>query len=111
MPPDPTDRTLSRLLSTVEEIGAASGGYAIESNGAIYIPVVMMRDEGKGHCSAFLDALPRDRTLKFPNVINPKLRDMLVRRDFKPVMEWAQEFGEEVEVYVRSPLEVLAVQR
>jgi hypothetical protein len=89
-------------LRTVEEIGAASGGYAIEHDGAIYIPVVYMTNPGRGAGGRFLDALPRDRTIKFPCVMNPVLVGMLERRGFVRAVEWSPEHREYVEVHVRG---------
>ena len=88
-------------LTTVEEIGKASGGYAIESGGAIYVPVVWMKNPGQGECSRFLDALPTDRTIKFPAVISEKLAGMLERRGYTQIWEWADEHDEWCPVYVR----------
>jgi hypothetical protein len=97
-------------FSTVEEISEASGGYAVESpEHEIYIPVVRMGEPGQGHRGAFLDALPRDRTIKFPNVMNVVLAGMLLRRGFHAETEWAPApYEEYVEVYVRRPLDILA---
>jgi hypothetical protein len=89
-------------LRTVEEIGKASGGYAVESDGAIYVPVVMMPRQREGDGGRFLDALPRDRTIKFPCVISHVLEGMLQRRGFSLTYEWSPEFGEMVPVYVRE---------
>lgn len=94
----------SATESLVDRIGRESGGYAIEDkDGSIYIPVLWMRKPGTGEGSAFLDSLPRDRTIKVPGVMSARLRGMLERRGFRPESEWAPEFGEYVEVYVRRP--------
>jgi hypothetical protein len=92
------------VLRTVEEISRASGGYACEDEtGAVYIPLVWMREPGRGNGGRFLDALPRDRTIKFPTVMSARLREMLERRGYEPVIEWSPEIEEYVEVYVREP--------
>lgn len=91
-------------LTTVEEIGKASGGWAVEhEDGSIYVPVVMMDEQGKGHGGRFLDALPTDRTIKFPNVISDVLAGMLERRGFTVIHGWADEFDEWCPVYIRRP--------
>lgn len=95
---------IDKTLTTVEEISAASGGYAVESDGAIYIPVVMMQRRGRGDGGRFLDSLPRDRTVKFPCVISRVLVGMLERRGFVLTYEWSTEFREYVDVYVREAL-------
>lgn len=90
-------------LRTVEEIDRASGGYAVETaDGEIYIPVVMMNPPGKGRGGQFLDALPRDRTVKFPCVMSPILEGMLERRGFRQIMEWSVDMEEWVPVHVRK---------
>lgn len=92
------------MLRTVEEIGTASGGYAVEADdGAIYIPVVYMTRQGQGDGGRFLDALPTDRTIKFPAVISPILAGMLDRRGYRIEREWAEQFAEWIDVYVRRP--------
>lgn len=88
--------------SVVDRIGRESGGYAIEVNGAIVVPLVLMDRTGCGEGSRFLDALPLDRTVKFPCVISHRLRAMLERRGFTTYQEWAPEIGEHVEVFVRE---------
>ncbi len=92
---------MSTPLATVEEIGAAAGGYAIEVDNAIYIPVIWMATQGQGEGGRFLDALPIDRTIKVPAVLSTVLAGMLERRGFTVEHEWAEHFQEWVEVYVR----------
>ena len=90
-------------MGSVDEIGKASGGYAIEDkDGSIYIPVVLMEPPGQGDGGRFLDSLPRDRTIKFPNVVSAVLAGMLERRGFTVVQEWADEYDDYVDVYVRK---------
>jgi hypothetical protein len=89
-------------LRTLDEISEASGGYALEVNGEIYIPAIMMRNPGRGDGGRFLDALPRDRTIKVPNIISHVLVGMLERRGFHLIYEWAPEYQEWVDVYVRE---------
>lgn len=77
-------------------------GYSVEEDGALYIPVIMAEKEGSGDVGRFLDGLPRDKTIKVPGVASERLRGMLERRDFRSTSEWAEEFGERVEVFVRD---------
>ena len=42
-------------------------------------------------------------TIKVPSVLSSKLAAMLSRRGFDAEKEWAEEFQEMVEVYVRRP--------
>lgn len=77
-------------------------GYAMEHEGAIYYPFVDTTEKGKGYLSRFLDSLPTDKTIKFPTVISKILRASLMRRSFKIQFEWAEEFGEMAEVFVKE---------
>lgn len=87
----------------VERIERESGGYAIRSGGAIYIPIIDMPNPGTGEGKRFLDNLPTDETIKIPGVISAVLAGMLLRRGF--VIEWEhfERAGEDVDVYVRRP--------
>lgn len=97
-----TGVTTAAPFRTVDEIGAASGGYALEvEDGAIYIPIIAMFPAGQGKGSAFLDRLPKDRTIKVPGVISERLCGMLERRGFVAEVEWSPDLDCNVEVYVR----------
>lgn len=93
--------TESRLAA--EMYAAGIEGYVVEVKGEFYIPVIIATNPGRGDCSRWLDLLPRDRTIKVPGVMNRRLAGMLSRRGFRVEREWAEEFGEMVEVYVRRP--------
>ena len=63
------------------EIAPGVRGYAIESDGWIFIPLVI--GAGDGSVGRFLDSVtPR---CVFPTVISPRLRGMLERRGFSKV--------------------------
>lgn len=78
-------------------------GYAVETDEALFVPAIMAERPGRGDVGRFLDSLPRDRTVKVPAVLSPRLAGMLDRRGFKRKVEWAAEFAEYVEVWVRGP--------
>lgn len=60
-------------------------GYAIESNGKIYIPDIHAESEGNGDVGRFLDSLhPR---CVIANVLNKRLLGMLIRRGWKRITE------------------------
>ena len=86
----------------IDRLAPGVFGYSVESDGALYVPFIMAEKEGSGAVGKFLDELPTDRTVKVPNVESARLKGMLERRGFAPEMEWAEEFGEHVEVYVRK---------
>lgn len=78
-------------------------GTAFDTPAGIYIPLITADDEGSGAVGAFLDALPTDRRVVFPNVISARLEGMLVRRGFTPGVEREPHFGELVELLQRCP--------
>lgn len=69
----------------------------------LYIPLVSADNPGSGEVAAWLDALPRDRRVVFPSVINPRLVEMLRRRGFEERSEFASELGEPVDIMERLP--------
>lgn len=76
-------------------------GYTVWSGDALYVPLIMAEEPGNGDVARYLDSLPRDRCVKFPNVLSSKLAQMLVRRGF--VFEHEEgPGGEPVELYVRQ---------
>lgn len=83
------------------EIAPGVRGYTVEKDGALYVPLVIASTPGDGAVGRFLDALPADRPVKFPNVLSPKLAGMLQRRGFRRVYEFDEESGEDVPVWVR----------
>lgn len=57
-------------------------GYAVETEGRIWIPVIYAEREGAGDVGRFLDSLsPR---CIVPTVTSPRLMGMLARRGFVP---------------------------
>lgn len=81
-------------------------GYKIETEDAIYIPLIQAVTEGSGAVGAYLDSLPADRAIKIPDVISDRLRKMLLRRGYVVTHEYAEEFEEDVEIMTRYPQEV-----
>lgn len=84
------------------ELAEGVKGYTMEHEDALYIPVVVAKHPGNGDVARYLDSLPKDKTIKFPTVLHPQLRDMLSRRGYKVTHEWAEEFQEYAEVFVRE---------
>lgn len=95
--------TIPELLTLGQEPEIALGvrGYTIEHNDALYVPLVIATRPGEGDVARFLDGLPVDRTVKFPNVINRQLAGMLHRRGFRLTHEFDETLGESVAVWVR----------
>lgn len=86
----------------VDELAPGVRGYSVCDKGVTYYPAIMATKPGSGDVTRFLDGLPRDQAICFPNVISSQLREMLLRRDFVVDKEWAPEFEEYVEVLKRS---------
>lgn len=78
-------------------------GYAMEdAEGRLYIPVIEAVTEGNGDVGRFLDALPKDRTVRFPTVMSARLAGMLERRGFTLISEDDHELGR-IDIYERQP--------
>lgn len=86
----------------LERLAPGVRGYTIEEDDAIYIPMIVAEDEGSGDVGAYLDSLPTDRIIKIPDVISPRLREMLLRRGYVVAWEYAPEFEEDVEILEKS---------
>lgn len=87
----------------LRELAPGVMGYTFDTDGGLYIPVINAQDPGSGQVAAYLDSLPRDRRVVFPNVLHPRLEEMLQRRGFTLTWEWAEDFDEWVDVYERGP--------
>lgn len=70
-----------------DELAPGVLGMAFDREMGIYIPFIAAREEGSGAISAFLDSLPTNKRVVFPNIINGKFKDMLARRGFKEGQE------------------------
>lgn len=79
------------------ELGPGVFGYAIEVDGAVYIPVMQATDPGSGQVGEFLDRVPSN--VRIPNVVSSVLRGMLLRRGWRAATE-IDESGEAVSVEV-----------
>ncbi len=83
------------------EIAPGVFGYTIEKGETTYIPLVIAKTPGSGDVSRWLNSLPPTRAYCFPNVLNPRLADMLRRRGFTDGRMWAEAYGEWVHVLGR----------
>jgi len=68
----------------------------------IYVSWISAEREGSGDVGRFIDSLPKDRRVVFPNVISNRLARMLERRGFEASEESAPEFGR-VDIFERLP--------
>ncbi len=96
--------TQSYLPGQEPEIAPGVHGVVIEEDSTLWIPVIWAQNEGNGDVGRFLDTLPRDKTVRFPNVIHGKLAVMLARREFHKTEVWSPEFQENIEVWERLPI-------
>lgn len=76
-------------------------GYTCEEKGELWIPLIHAETPGSGQVAAYLDSLPRDRTVIVPNVLSPRLAGMLLRRGFDEEVRWIEEMEEAVDLFVR----------
>ena len=66
-------------------------GYAIETDGRVYIPDINAEVEGDGRVGKFLDSL--DERCVIANVTSGRLAGMLERRGWQKTIEDNDEFG------------------
>lgn len=88
-------------MELLDQMADGVMGYTVAEGDTIYVPVIMAVCEGDGRVGKFLDGLPRDRTVKVPEVLSPRLRGMLERRGFLHSYEWIDGEEEEVAIMVR----------
>ena len=93
----PTKKEGAPLGFDLEVIAPGVRGYAIESEGKIYIPFIMAERPGNGDMGRFVDSLS-DRCV-FVNVLSSTLMKMLIKRGWKRKMELLN--GETVDVWSR----------
>jgi hypothetical protein len=90
------------ILRQLPVLAPGVRGYAMESDGAIYIPVIIADNPGSGDVGRYLDGLPPDRTIRVPNLTSEILEGMLRRRNFDVIVELAPN-GDKVDVWERKP--------
>lgn len=88
-------------MELIEQVADGVLGYTVEEEGVLFVPVIMAVQEGDGSVGRFLDSLPRDRTVKVPEVMSSRLQGMLERRGFLHSFEWQDGVDEEIAVMVR----------
>jgi hypothetical protein len=93
------------LRGGLERLAPGVLGYTAEVGPALLVPLVIAEKEGSGDVGRYLDSLPRDRPVIFPNVINERLAGMLERRGFRRGFLKAPDV-EAVDAYIREPQEV-----
>ena len=77
-------------------------GIAREESDGIWISVIVAESPGRGDVAKFLDALPLDRSIYVPTVIDQKLVQMLERRGFIPRARHSAELQDVVVVWTRK---------
>lgn len=87
--------TLSRKRGPHDLPPPLRGYYYRCRNGTVTVPVISVpaAEQGKGHVSRWLDALPTDTRIEFRCVVNPILRASLAKRGFRPVSIPVPEMG------------------
>jgi hypothetical protein len=94
-------RRKGELIGAMDTLAPGVLGYAMdERERGLYVPIIHSLAKGKGNVGRFLDALKERPLVKIPNVMSAVLRGMLERRGFVQEREYAEDFGESVEVWV-----------
>ena len=75
-------------------------GYVVDmGDQGLYIPVIVSTERGKGNMGHYLDELKQRSLVKIPNVINPRLAEMLERRGFVVEQEWSEEYQGHIPIW------------
>jgi len=93
---------VAELMGEKQLAPGVHGSLFDDPNG-IYVPTISADVPGSGDVGRYLDNLPRNRRIIFPNVLSAVLRGMLLRRGFIETTEYAEEFDETVEIMERKP--------
>ena len=96
------DFNVGDVLTGDESLAPGVHGYTVDTPDGLYVPVIMALEEGSGDVGRYLNALPTNRRVVVPNVMNPRLVGMLIRRGFTVNREWFEEAGEWIEIYERG---------
>lgn len=66
-----------------------------------YIYTIRSRQSGKGYVRSYIDQLMQEHSaIRFPNVVNPKLADMLKEKGFSKKREHVAQLKGHVEVWI-----------
>jgi hypothetical protein len=88
----------------LDELAPGVAGYTFDREAdGLYVPLVAALRPGHGAVGRYLDILPRDRRVVFPNVISPVLEGMLQRRGFTLIEEWSEDYEAMVPCWHRLP--------
>jgi hypothetical protein len=89
-------------LGKITRLAPGVLGHLIDAgHKGVYIPTILSEKEGKGNVGAFIDKLKETYPLiRFPNVMNPVLEDMLKRRGFIKKREYVPFLKCHADVYV-----------
>jgi hypothetical protein len=91
------------ILRALPVLAPGVRGYTVESDGAVYIPVIIADAPGQGDVGRYLNSLPLDRIIRVPTVTSNVLEGMLKRRGFV-FTEEPGPFGEQVGIWERKPV-------
>jgi len=92
-------------LGFEDELAPDVWGYTVDcGDKGLYVPLVSTTKPGEGRVGLYIDSLPRDRRVVFPNVLSPILKGMLIRRGFTLTREFAEEFNDFVPCWERKPV-------
>lgn len=77
------------------------GHYSVEPGRGIYIYTIRSTQQGKGYMTTYLEQLMNDHmAIRFPNVVNSKLADMLKAKGFSKKREHVPKLKGHLDVWV-----------
>lgn len=88
-------------LGSMTRIGAGVVGQVVdEGKKGVYVISFYSEVSGKGNAGRCIDTLKEQHSIiKFPNIINPQLEAMLIRRGFKKKREYVSVIKSHADVY------------
>lgn len=94
-------------MGSMQKLAPGIMGHLIDEGvKGVYIPAFYSLTEGKGNTGRFIDGLKEKYSVvKFPNIINPQLEGMLIRRGFKKKREYVPCLKGHADVYVWKRIE------
>lgn len=84
------------------EIAPHVHGVVFEQGDRLYVPFLVSLRPGCGFVRRYLDSLPADKTVIFPEVMSAILDAALQRRGFQPVLGYAPVFGDRTHCLIRD---------
>lgn len=88
------------------EIAPEVHGVVFEIDRRLYVSFLFSLQPGSGFVTKYLDTLPKDKTVIFPEVMSPVLEGALRRRGFSPVVAYAPIFRNHTHCFIREAVQI-----